>query len=93
VQGKFRVDSSAAIRQAVLGDIGVAVAPIWLFGDEVNAGRVQVLLRDYEPKPLPIHAVYPGRRYQPAKVRCFIEFLAGEFRLDPWVSDYGWAPT
>jgi hypothetical protein len=27
--------------------------------------------------------------FYPAKIVCFIEFLAAEFKLDPWVSDYG----
>lgn len=89
VQGKFQVDSSIAIKRAVLADLGIAMSSIWLFSDEIHDGTVKVLLRDYEPNPIPIHALYTSRHYQPAKVRCFIDFLADEFRLDPWVSDYG----
>lgn len=89
VAGRFQVDNSAAIRQAVLAGLGIAVSPIWVFGEDIKSGAVKVILRDYEPKAMPVHALYPGRRYQPVKVRCFIDFLATEFRLDPWLSDYG----
>ncbi|MGQ4646371.1 LysR substrate-binding domain-containing protein [Lyngbya aestuarii] len=89
VTGNFKTDSSVAIRQAVLSGIGIAVAPVWLFSDEFHRGTLQVVLQEYQPTPLPICAVYKRSRFQSAKVSCFIDFLADEFRVDPWVSDFG----
>ena len=37
------------------------------------AGRLQIVLRDYEQPPLPIHLVYPTQRLLSAKVRAFID--------------------
>jgi hypothetical protein len=37
---------------------------------------------------LPIPAVFPSRRQVPARVRTVVEHLAGEFRLDPLLTDY-----
>lgn len=85
VQGNLRVDNSVGVREAVLSGLGIAVSPIWLFGDEINSGRLKLILPDYQPTPLPIMAVYRRGRFQPAKVRCFIDFLASEFKIDPWV--------
>jgi DNA-binding transcriptional LysR family regulator len=48
-----------------------------------------LLLQDYQPTTLPIYAVYRRSRFYPAKISCFIDFLAEEFKLDTWVSDYG----
>ncbi len=89
VQGNFQANNSTAVREAVLSGLGIAVSPIWLFGDAVNQGALKVVLKEYQPTPLPVHAVYRRGRFQPVKVRCFINFLASEFKLDPWVSDYG----
>lgn len=89
VKGNFQANNSTAIREAVLSGIGIAVSPIWLFGDSINNGKLKVILKEYQPTPLPIYAVYRRGKFVPAKVRCFIDFLAQEFELDPWVSDYG----
>ncbi|WP_293308778.1 LysR family transcriptional regulator [Microcoleus sp. PH2017_10_PVI_O_A] len=85
VGGRFQTNSSVAIRSAVLSGLGVAVAPVWMFGDEIYRGELKVVLQDYQPTPLPIHAVYRRSRFYPAKISSFIDFLAEEFKLDPWV--------
>ena len=89
VKGNLQIDSSTAIREAVLAGLGIAVCPVWLFGDLLQSDSLRVILKDYQPTPLPIHAVYRRGRFIPAKVRCFIEYLTNEFKLNPWVSDYG----
>jgi DNA-binding transcriptional LysR family regulator len=89
VGGTFQTNSSVAIREAVLSGLGIAIAPVWMFGDEIDQGTLKVVLQKYQPTPLAIYAVYRRSRFYPAKISCFIQFLAEEFRLDPWVSDYG----
>ena len=88
-QGNLKVDNSIAVRQAVLSGLGIAVAPIWLFGNVMNTGNLKVLFANYQTQPMPIYAVYRRGRFQPAKVACFIEYLASEFKIDPWISDFG----
>ncbi len=88
VQGRYLVDNSEGVREGVLGGLGIGVIPIWLFNeDEIARGRVRIVLDDFEPTRLPIHAVFPSRRLVPAKVRAMIEFLAAEFGHDPLLSD------
>jgi DNA-binding transcriptional LysR family regulator len=90
VQGRYQADNSEGVREGVLGGLGIGVIPIWLFkDDEISRGDVRIILRDFEPTSLPIHAVYPSRRLVPTKVRAMIEFLASEFGLDPLLSDRG----
>ncbi|MBW4644543.1 MAG: LysR family transcriptional regulator [Goleter apudmare HA4340-LM2] len=93
VSGNFQANNSTAIRAAVCAGLGIAVSPVWLFGDALGDGSLQVILKDYQPVPLPIYAVYRRGRFVPAKVRCLIDFLSKEFQLDPWVSDYGQSPV
>jgi DNA-binding transcriptional LysR family regulator len=85
VNGNFRADSSVAIRAAVLSGIGIAVVPVWLFGDLMQSSELCVLLSDYPISPLPIQVVYRRGRFIPARVRCFIDYLSEAFEEDSWV--------
>ncbi len=89
VKGNLQVDNSTAVRAAVLAGIGIAVCPIWLFGDLLQSDSLKIILKDYQPVPLPIHAIYRRSRFIPAKVRCFIDYFTTEFKLNPWVSEDG----
>ncbi|MEZ5817714.1 MAG: LysR family transcriptional regulator [Hyphomicrobiaceae bacterium] len=92
VSGRFRVDNSEAVREGVLAGLGIAVIPAFAFSDEITRGAVKVLLKTYEPKLLPLNAVYPSRRYVPLRVRAMIDFLAHELEIDPVLSGYGARP-
>jgi len=56
------------------------------FTDEIETGRLKVLLPKYEPRPEPIHAIYPSRRFVPQKTRVMIDFLEQRFALDPTIN-------
>jgi DNA-binding transcriptional LysR family regulator len=43
--------------------------------DAVKAKKLQVVLEDFEPPPLPIHVLYPSTRLLTAKVRAFVDLL------------------
>lgn len=83
VRGRFRVDNSEGVREGVLAGLGVAVVPAFAFSGEIEAGGVTVLLAGYEPRPLPMQAVYPSRRYVPPRVRAMIDFLVETFGPEP----------
>lgn len=83
VGGRVRTNSSEAIRELALAGLGIARAPRWLFCDELADGRIVPILRDYEPEPIPIHAVSPANRRQSARVHAFIDYLASIWAADP----------
>ena len=80
VKGNLRVDNSVAIRPAVLSGLGIAAAPIWLFED---TDKIKVLFPTYQLQTIPVYAIYRRGRFQPARVSCFIEYLASEFKFEP----------
>lgn len=88
VAGRYRADNSEAVRDGVLGGLGIAVIPAFAFSREIETGAVKVLLREFEPRPLPMNAVHPSRRFVPLKVRAIIDHLAHEFSLDPRLSSH-----
>ena len=89
IAGRFRTDSSEAMREAVLTGVGLALAPSWVFGTDLTSGRVQAVLQRFQAEQVPIHAVYPSRRNLAPRTRAVIDFLVDEFRLDPAISTYG----
>ena len=86
VSGSFRSNSAEAVRAAALDGMGIAFAPLWLFGDDIRARRIRAILVDYPPKPLPIHAVSPTVRRHSAKIKAWVDFFHAAFDADPFVS-------
>lgn len=82
-RGPVRTQSSEGIREAVMSGLGIGFVPVWHFTNEIETGRIVVLLEDYEPKPVPISAVYPSRRFVPQKTRAMIDYLETQFAMDP----------
>ena len=38
------------------------------------AGKLRLILQDYEPDPIPVHLVHAGQALLPLKLRRFMEF-------------------
>lgn len=83
VNWRLRINNSDALRQAVLSGLGIAMMPSWHYPDLWQNESLETLFDDYELPSYPMYAVYPSRRYIPAKVRAMIEFLQHEINLDP----------
>jgi len=76
--GRYAINSAQAIRQAVREGLGPAMAPAWLVQDLLDDGSlVRVLPRWQAPEQV-LRVLYPSRRYQPARVRAFVDYLAAE---------------
>jgi DNA-binding transcriptional LysR family regulator len=58
--------------------------PTYMVGLDIAAGRLEVVLENFEPPPRPIHAIYLYRRYLSAKVRAFVNFLSERFYPTPY---------
>src|ERR1700687_2975488 len=86
VKGRVRTRNSEGIREALLSGLGIGYAPIWHFSDEIETGRLVILLHGYEATREPIHAAYPSRRFVPHKTRVMIDFLEQRFAMDPKVN-------
>jgi DNA-binding transcriptional LysR family regulator len=75
-QGNLQTNSSEVIRSAVLADMGISFAPVWLFDEEIENGEVVSLLPAWTAKPIPIHLVSPPQRRNTAKVKAFGDHVA-----------------
>ena len=85
VSGRLRTNSNEVVREAVLAGQGIALRSTWDVGADLAAGRLQVVLPHYRASHrVGVHAVYPSRRFLPAKVRLFIDYLAGLYGPPPY---------
>ncbi len=84
-QGILRSNSSEVIRSAVVAGIGIGLRSSWDVGDELRDGRLQVILPQYRASSqIGLYVVYPSRRFLPAKVRLFIDYLANLYGANPY---------
>jgi DNA-binding transcriptional LysR family regulator len=80
VSGLMEVNSPHATLRAALAGIGFAIIPDFIARKSIESGALVTLFNDYVPTDRGIYAVYPHRRYLPAKVRMFVDYLHNWFR-------------
>ncbi len=71
--------AEAAIAAATLG-VGLIRVLSYQVADAVGNGALGVILRDYEPAPLPVSLVHKGQTPLPRKLRVFLDFAAPRLR-------------
>lgn len=80
VNGRIEVNSPLAARCAAEAGIGVAILPDFVARDAIAEGKLVAILDSYLSRDRGIYALYPHRRYLPAKVRAFVDFLSQWFK-------------
>ncbi len=77
--------NDVAIAAAVAGG-GVARVLSYQIAPELRAGKLQVVLAEFEPPPIPISVVYAEGRRAAGKVRAFVDFAVDRLRADESLS-------
>lgn len=83
VTGPIEVNSPQATLRAARAGIGLAFVPDFIAKPWIDSGELVSLFDEYIATDRGIYAVYPHRRYLPAKVRSFVDFLSAWFRKLP----------
>ena len=71
--------NDAAIAAAVAG-FGLSRFQSYQVAPEIEAGRLRIVLAQYEREPVPIHIVHAEGRMVSARVRAFVDFAVEHFR-------------
>ncbi len=85
---RVRVDSQLTVtsfQAAVLAareGWGLTQVVSYQVARHLASGELEVVLRDFELPPLPVHVVYPEGRKSSAKVRSFVDFCVEALRRD-----------
>ncbi|HIF50246.1 MAG TPA: LysR family transcriptional regulator [Thiotrichaceae bacterium] len=75
ISGDIQCNNGDALRIAAIQGCGIAQLPTYMVGLDIQSGRLNALLEEYEPDKLPIYAIYNHRKYLSAKIQTFIEFM------------------
>jgi DNA-binding transcriptional LysR family regulator len=85
VQGRYACDNWEVLREWATAGLGVALKSTWDVRGQLAEGALVPLLPGYDfGTDVAIYAVYPHRRYLPAKTRVFIDYLAESFGPEPY---------
>ncbi len=82
VSGNYRVNNSEALLEALKAGIGIGRLPTFVAGPDLDSGRLIQLFESWQIPEQMFYAVFPERRYLPAKVRVFLEFAIEHFGGD-----------
>jgi DNA-binding transcriptional LysR family regulator len=83
VKGSLRCNDAAAANAAVLHGAGIGLAPLWQVRQDIDDGRLEVLLPEHEPPPIQVSAVWPNSVGTPARTRLFIDMLSHRLAGEP----------
>jgi len=76
VTGSFSANDAAAANEAVACGLGIGMAPFWQLHRLLDEGRVELILQEFEPPPIPLQALWPNTVKLTRRTRLFIEHLA-----------------
>jgi DNA-binding transcriptional LysR family regulator len=79
VAGSLNSNNGDLNAAAAVQGVGIALEPDFIVDSELKSGKLVPVLESFEAPASPIYAVYPSRRFLPAKVRAFVDFLVERF--------------
>jgi DNA-binding transcriptional LysR family regulator len=85
LSGEIKTNSSDVVHQALLAGCGIALRSTWQVRDDLLSKKlVQILPQYCEAPGVAVYAIYPDKQYIPARLRVFVDFLAGIYSPDPY---------
>jgi len=80
VQGPMRCNHAPVLLEACRRGVGIALLPEFMLTEEFASGQLRQVLPAWATQEQGIYAIYPERRFVPAKVRAFVEYLTERLR-------------
>lgn len=80
IAGTLRANSSIVVRHGALAGLGIAILREYLIADSLTDGTLVRVLADYAIDERTLYVVYQKDRYQPARVRLFIDYFTARMK-------------
>ena len=80
VGGRFKSNQAAAAVEACARGIGFGLFLAYQVAPLIAAGKLQVVLAEFEPPPMPVSLVYPHARLIATRTRVFLDWMAPRLR-------------
>lgn len=78
VRGSVKANNGDLLRSLAVAGQGIIFQPAFIVGNELASGKLVPILEAFEPLPRTAFAIYPSRRFIPAKVRALTDIIAAE---------------
>jgi DNA-binding transcriptional LysR family regulator len=75
VSGPLCANNGDLLRHAAIAGMGICSLPRFIVADDLAVGALECVLDDWRAPALVLSAVWPSRRFVPAKVRVFVDHL------------------
>ena len=82
-RARLIVNSPEVAMQGAIAGEGLTRVLSYQAASAVKAGRLRVILREFEPEPIPIHVIHREGKRAAARVRAFVDFAVAELRDNP----------
>lgn len=79
VRGNLSTNDGEIAMNWALAGLGIVMRAEWDVARYLRSGRLRQVLENWQTPAADIHAYYPRRHQTSARVRVFVEFLAGHF--------------
>jgi DNA-binding transcriptional LysR family regulator len=80
LSSRLSVNTIDAALDAALSGAGLVRAVSYQVAEHVRAGRLALVLEDFEPKARPVYLVYDSQSRLPLKLRAFVDFVVPRLR-------------
>jgi DNA-binding transcriptional LysR family regulator len=80
----LRVNNAEGLIPALNAGLGLALQPEFLAWEDIQSGKLEIALDDWEIEPIALHLVTPPGRRRPARVQALIDYLSDYFAEMPW---------
>jgi DNA-binding transcriptional LysR family regulator len=80
VRPRLSVNTAEAAIDGAAAGLGVTRVLSYQVAHAVLNGRIQIVLAEYEPAPLPVSLIHAGHELTPLKVRMLLDFAAPRLR-------------
>lgn len=86
VQGPFTCNQAGASVEACAAGLGFGLFLSYQVADRVDRGELRLVLREFEPEPLPVSVVYPDARLMSTRLRAFVDWMKSRLRERPEIA-------
>jgi DNA-binding transcriptional LysR family regulator len=80
IKPRLSVTSNDSAIDAAVRGLGITRLMSYQIAQEIEQGRLQIILQEFEAPPMPIHILHREGRDASAKIRSFIDLLAQQLR-------------
>jgi DNA-binding transcriptional LysR family regulator len=77
---RLHINTAESAIDAAIAGVGVTNVLSYQVARAVQDGKLQIILKDFEPSPIPVHLVHAHQGLLPLKMRRFLEFAAPRIR-------------